>query len=387
VAQLGCITILTAAPASPGTTEEAPVALPPFRHRWLAPAVAAAVTLVAGLLGVAAGPAAVAATPLISPARCAANKAAGTITFVTGFEFEATVGTIDPTAAAADGLFKDLCLSVSIKPGTGNPSPTAQTVAAGKATIAELGSASDVITTNANGIDTVGIAMYGNVNAIELITMAKTTNLKQLQGETLGYKGAMPPEITAMLVKAGVNLKKVKQVGVGYDPTILPRGQVQALTGYKSNEVPTLEADHYKIRTWDPDNYGVKGTFNALVANPAFAAAHPTAVEDFLRASFEAYRSCEANSAPCLSALAKQSQSGFDTASNKARWVVESGLVDHSLLPGKGLGAETVAQYTPELKLLLADKLIPHTVNLAKVVAPQYVNAIEKGGKLVWPAP
>jgi ABC-type nitrate/sulfonate/bicarbonate transport system substrate-binding protein len=355
--------------------------------RRLAVLFGAAAILLGSLVGLSGGPSASAATPLISPARCAENKAAGTITFVTGFEFEATVGTIDPVAAAADGLYKDLCLSVSIKPGTGNPSPTAQTVAAGKATIAELGGASDVITTNANGIDTDAIAMYGNVNAIELITMSSITNLKQLEGKTLGYKGSMPPEITAMLVKAGVDVKKIKEVGVGYDPTILPRGQVQALTGYKSNEVPTLEADHYKIRTWDPDSYGIKGTFNSLVANPAFAAAHPTAVEDFLRATFEAYKSCETNSTLCLSALAKQSQTGFDTASNKARWVVESGLVDHSLLPGKGLGAETVAQYTPELNLLLADKLIPHTVNLSKVVTPQYVNAIERGGKLIWPAP
>ena len=46
----------------------------------------------------------------------------------------------------------------------------------------------------------------------------------------------MPPIITAMLEKAGVNLHSVKEVSVGYDPTILPRGQVQALTAYKSNE-------------------------------------------------------------------------------------------------------------------------------------------------------
>lgn len=344
------------------------------------------VGLLGGLLSTAlASPAS--ASPLISPARCAANRAAGRITFITGFEYEATVGTIDPVAAQAQGYFKDLCLDVSIKPGTGNPSPSAQAVAAGRATIAELGGASDVITTNANGIDTKAIAMYGNVNAIVLITMRNITNLRQLEGKTLGYKGAMPPQITAMLEKAGVNLRKVREVGVGYDPTILPRGQVQALTGYKSNEVATLEADHYKIRTWDPGSFGIKGTFNSFVANPKFAAAHPTAVEDFLRASFKAYAFCERSASVCMSDLAKVSQAGFDTASNLARWRVESQLVNRHLLPGKGLGAESVAQYTPELNLLRADKLIPENVNLSKVVAPQYVSAIERGTKLIWPAP
>ncbi|MBO0748203.1 MAG: ABC transporter substrate-binding protein [Acidimicrobiaceae bacterium] len=327
------------------------------------------------------------ASPMISKARCAANRAAGRITFITGFELEATVGTIDPVAAEAQGYFKDLCLNVSIKPGTGNPSPAAQAVAAGTATIAELGGASDVITTNANGIATKAIAMYGNVNAIELITMRTITNLRQLQGKTLGYKGSMPPQISAMLVKAGVNLRKVRQVGVGYDPTILPRGQVQALTGYKSNEVPTLEADHARIRTWDPDQFGIKGTFNALVANPKFVLAHPTAVEDFLRASFKAYSFCEHSPSVCLADLAKGSQAGFDKAANLARWRVESRLVDRHQLAGKGLGAESVAQYTPELKLLRADKLIPENVNLSKVVIPRFVSAIERGSKLIWPAP
>jgi hypothetical protein len=66
---------------------------------------------------------------------------------------------------------------------------------------------------------------------------------------------------------------------------------------------------------------------------------------------------------------------------------VESKLVTSTFLPGRGIGAESVAQYTPEYKLLLGDKLIPKSINLSKVVTPQYVAAIEHNGKLIWPAP
>jgi putative hydroxymethylpyrimidine transport system substrate-binding protein len=176
-------------------------------------------------------------------------------------------------------------------------------------------------------------------------------------------------------------------VGVGYDPTILPRGQVQALTGYKSNEVPTLEADGYKIRSWAPDSYGIKGTFNALVANPTFAHRHPSAVEDFLRASFEAYSSCQSHAARCLADEAKAEGVGYDRAANGREWQIESSLVDHSLLRGRGLGAETVAQFTPELQLLLAYRVIPHSLDLSQIVTPGFVDAIERHGKLIWPAP
>lgn len=324
---------------------------------------------------------------LISASRCAANRAAGTITYLSGFQWSATVGTLDVAAAAAQGWFRDLCLTVDLKPGTGDPSVATQTVSSGRTTVAEIGGASDAITAAAAGVPVDAIATYGNVPAITLITMSSITDLHQLEGRTLGYKGQMPPEITAMLQHAGVDTTKVHEVGVGYDPTILPRGQVQALTGYKSSEVPTLRALGAKITEWDPDHYGISGTFNTLIANRSFAASHPTAVEDFLRATFHAYGWCHTNTDACLAAEAKLSQTGYNTASEKVRWQIESGLVDAHLLPGRGVGAETVAQFTPELDLLVSDRLVSSTPALASLVSPQYTAAVESGASVAWPAP
>ncbi|MCU4184045.1 ABC transporter substrate-binding protein [Acidiferrimicrobium sp. IK] len=329
----------------------------------------------------------VSAPKLIGHARCSQNQAAGTLNYLSGFEWSATVGTVDVAAAAANGWYKDLCLSVELHPGNGNPSTAAQTVASGQTAVAEVGGASDVLSAVAAGIPVEAIATYGNVPAITLITMASVTDLHQLEGKTLGYKNVMPPELTAMLQKLGVDVKKIKEVGVGYDPTVLPRGQVQALTGYKSSEVPTLRRDGYNVREWDPDAYGISGTFNSLIAAPSFAKAHPTAIEDFLRATFHAYQWCHTNVASCLANEAKLSQSGFDATAERNRWNVESGLVDGHLLAGRGVGAETTAQFQPELDLLLADKLIPKAPDLETVVAGQYVAAVESGSTVVWPAP
>ena len=367
--------------------------MPSSSRTRLTCAVAAA-ALLAGACGSAspgaAPPATAAATPAggyISTARCAQNRAAGTLTYLSGFEWSGTVGTIDVAAAAANGWFKDLCLSVSLRPGTGDPNTAAQTVASGQTAVAELGGASDVLTAAAGGLNIEAIATYGNVPAITLITMATTTDLRQLEGRTLGYKGAMPPEITAMLQRLGVDVKKVKEVGVGYDPTILPRGQVQALTGYKSSEVPTLRKDGFKIKGWDPDAFGIRGTFNSLITSRAFAAAHPSAVEDFLRATLHAYGWCHANIGSCLGDEQRLSSSGFDPTAERTRWGIESGLVDRHLLPGQGVGAESAAQFEPELRLLRADGLIPTSPDLSAVVAAQYVAAVERRGKVVWPAP
>jgi ABC-type nitrate/sulfonate/bicarbonate transport system substrate-binding protein len=321
-----------------------------------------------------------------SAGRCSADRAAGTITYLTGFGYQADAGILDVVAAQADGYFSAECLKVVIKPGTGDPGTASQLVAAGRVQIAELGGPSDVMTVVASGQKVRAIATYGNVPSITLLTSPKITNLRQLDGRTLGYKGAMPPQITAMLDKAGVEVKTIREVGVGYDPTILPRGQVQALTAYKSNEPVELRDDGDAFREWDPDRFGIKGSFNTLVANPAFAAAHPDAVEDFLRATFHAFNGCVADPAPCISASARL-QSGYDRKQNLQEWKLQSSEVTGSLLAGKGLGAQSVAQWAPEADLLTADHLLPRRPDIAAIIDPSYVAAIETGRTVVWPAP
>lgn len=359
---------------------------PPARRRARWAAATLGVSLVPGLVVGLIGTGAAAARPLVSSSRCAANRAAGTITYLTGFGWQASVGILDPIAAVARGYYSDMCLRVQLKPGNGDPTSSSQLVAAGRATITELGSPSDAITAAAGGIPVDAVATYGNTTASTLLTMPSITNLRQLDGKTIGYKGAMPPIITAMLEKAGVDIRSLKEVSVGYDPTILPRGQVQALTAYKSNEPIELKDDGYKVREWDPGRFGLNGAFNLFDVNRAWANAHPKAMEDFLRATFEAYNYCDSHTSSCVKDAAHY-QTGYLVHQNIQRWHIESGEVNSTLLAGHGVGYEDRAQWEPEYRLLLADHLIPHPVNLAKIINPTYVDAIYHGRSLIWPGP
>jgi putative hydroxymethylpyrimidine transport system substrate-binding protein len=364
-----------------------PVRPRPKRLRAFSIAPIAASLLAGALAG---SPSAVAATApgkvLVASSRCAANRAAGTITYLTGFGWQASVGILDPITAQAQGYYSAMCLRVQLRPGNGNPTSSSQLVAAGRATVTELGSPSDAITAAAAGIPIDAVATYGNTTASTLLTMPSITNLRQLDGKTIGYKGAMPPIITAMLEKAGVNTRSLKEVEVGYDPTILPRGQVQGLTAYKSNEPIELKDDGYKIHEWDPGVFGLNGAFNVFDANRAWATAHPGAMEDFLRATFEAYDYCLAHASTCVKEAAHY-QTGYLVQQNIQRWHVESGEVNSTLLAGHGVGYEDRAQWEPEYKLLLADHLIRHPVALPQIINPTYINAIYNGHSLIWPGP
>lgn len=325
-------------------------------------------------------------TDSISAERCAENKAAGPITFLTSFAFAASPGLLDVVTAEDMGVFDDLCLDVTLQAGSTN----AQLVSAGTAQFAGLGSPSDVLTAIDNGADISAVATYGNTVAITLMTNKDVKSLKDLEGKTAGYKGAIPPQIQAMLASEDVDSSKINWVSVGYDPTILPNGQVQALTGYKSNEPLALKSGGFDITQWDPAKYGVKSAFNTQIVNNTFAKEHPTAVEDFLRGSLYSYNwinESDDNLDTALGYAAKRSDAGYDLDASKARWKTEVGLVEDSQPADLPIGGETADQWTPEADMLVKYDLVKGEPDVKSAIDDSFITAIYDGTDLIWPAP
>ena len=323
----------------------------------------------------------------ISAARCAQNKAAGTIEYLTGYQFQASASILGVVAADALGYFRDLCLQVDIKPGTGDIGVNTRLVAAGTVALSDVGSESDLMVARSHGVDVVGVATFGHVPIDTLMTMPTITDLTQLEGKTLGQKGVLPPSIDAMLVKAKVDVAKIKQVKVGFDPSVLPRGQVQALTGYKSNEPLTLRAQAVSVSEWNPEKYGIAGSFGTVIGNPAFMSKHPTAVQDFLRAELQAFTYCQSNATQCVGFAAKRSPVGFDEKHNLQVWQTENGLVRNSLPAATPIGAIDTALTAKEASVLVETGQLPALPQLTGAVDRAPLAAIYRGTQLIWPAP
>lgn len=324
---------------------------------------------------------------VISEERCTLNQKAGEIIFLTSFAYAATAGILDVLAAEKNGYFASHCLDVKIQPGQDN----IQLVSAGRAQIAGMGSPSVVMAGIANGAEIEGIATYGNVPAIEIITMTDgpIQDLKDLEGHTFGYKGASFPQLMAMMIAAGVDTSKVNMVSVGYDPSILPNGQVDALMAYKSNEPNTLRTQGYAVTEWDPADYGVKGSFNTQLVNTAFAEAHPTAVADFLRASFAGFNwisESETNLDEVLGYAADLSTAGYDLALAKMRWQTEVKLILESQPEGTPLGWQGESQWQDEADMMVRFDLIDSPPDVTGAMTTEFIDAIYDGETLVWPA-
>lgn len=323
----------------------------------------------------------------VSAERCADNEAAGRVTYMTGYYFQASASILEVIAADGLGYFDDLCLDVELRPGSGDVSQNAKLLASGQIQFSGL-SQQDTITANLNGSTVTGVSSYSNAGLDILMTRPDITDLAQLEGKVLGHKGWVPMGVSAMLGEAGLSLDDVEQVKVGYDPTILPRGQVDALAGFVSNEPNQLRSAGQEVTVWEPSSYGVPGSIGALAVNPAFAEEHPTAVEDFLRAVFRAYQHCAEEASECLELQKELAGAESDPAHEQAVWETEVGVVADNPLPG-GFGTvdtDNVAKLAELISTYGGQQVDPGAA--VGWFDGSFADAVvDDRGEVVWPAP
>ncbi|MFD3589147.1 ABC transporter substrate-binding protein [Streptomyces sp. NPDC058683] len=330
----------------------------------------------------------------ISAERCAENKAAGRITYLSGYQYQSSASILEYIAASKLGYFKDLCLNVTLKPGTGDTSQNTKLLASGQATVSPVAE-QDVVQARANGIDITGVSSYSDAGLDILMTDKDITKLTQLDGKVVGHKGYVPAAVRAMLVKAGVKWDSLQLVKEGYDPSVLPRkqGGLEALTGFVSNEPNQLKAAGHDVTVWKPVDYGVPSSLGAMAVNPAFAKAHPHAVEDILRAALHAYDYCAASAAhitECVGYAADLSGPTYDKKLNATIWKTETQVVKDNPTPGQPLGGLDPKNVTALVAMLHQFAIVPADVTADKAATwfdTSYVKNIYADDKLVWPAP
>lgn len=322
---------------------------------------------------------------VISAEECARNQNVGTITYVSGYGYSASAGQLDVFLAKEFGFFDALCLDVEINAGGANGQLL---VASGQAQFTALGSASDVMLAAANSRNLKAVATYGNNSPFSIFANEKIKSLKDLEGGTLGYFINITPIAKAMLEAVDVDLSKVSLIKMtNYDPTVVPRGQIDAIVGYASNQPEKLRSIGMPFNEFRPEEYDLQGTYNVMEVNAEFLAEHREVAADFMRASLRALEYCLANEQDCvkqISALAAENNQGsaFPEDQQARTWAVESSWVRNST---KAPGVHTPADWENEHAMVekygeLAELPAIDEMMDADLVASLYVD-----GKLQWP--
>jgi ABC-type nitrate/sulfonate/bicarbonate transport system substrate-binding protein len=289
-------------------------------------------------------------------ARCAANREAGKITYLTGFDFAAASSIIDVITASSAGYYEELCLDVEIL--SGFSSANYPLVAAGKAQFASGGSFSELVAfSTANEVPLVAATVEGRSAIDTLIVKSGTaTELSDLAGSTIGVKGKLPPSVDVMLRGAGlVDSEDFDTVLLdGFDPLAHIALPIDGMPGWKSNEVGALDRAGIGVQLFDPLDFGVPGSFGLIFTTPEFVEQHPTAAQDFVRATLRGL--ADAVGDPIAAAetaveliTANGNQQFLSPEGERFRWETEAALVLEGTPEGTGLGVPDAVALQSEL--------------------------------------
>jgi len=329
---------------------------------------------------------------LTGDAACQANKDAGTITYVSGFDYAASPAIIDISVAEAKGYFDELCLDVDVQP---NFAPAnAALVIAGKAQFGSGDSFAELVKTNVTGDgDLVAIAHYGKT-AVQALLVPEDGTVKaltDLPGKTMGIKGDLPYSLQGMLAVNGIERSSINEILLdGFDPVAHLALGIDALPVYKSNEPITLEREGITFRLFDPLDYDVPASFGILFTSRSFYDEHPQAVRDFLRASYKGYADAVADPDEAVGIVIEKINAAGNpnflfTETEKPRFTVESGLVAQSTPAGEGPGLVDLERLGEEIDLLTELKVFDSKPDWEEMVDADLGRELYDGTTVIWP--
>ena len=289
--------------------------------------------------------------------RCAANEEAGTITYLTGFDFAATASIVDIIVADANGYYDDVCLDVEITPSFSTSNYPL--VAENDAQFASGGSFSEVVAfADANDADFVVTAVEGPTAIDSLILKpGVAAELGDLAGSTIGVKGKLPPSVAAMLATAGLVENEDYETVLldGFDPTAhISIRSIDGFPGYKSNEPGALERAGIDFALFDPLDYDIPGSFGIIYGNRQFIEEHPSAAEDFMRATMlglaDAIADPEAAANTAVELINSGGNPNFLSPEGEVfRWSTDAALISELTPAGTGFGVADVEALQNEL--------------------------------------
>jgi ABC-type nitrate/sulfonate/bicarbonate transport system substrate-binding protein len=330
----------------------------------------------------------------VDPERCATNRDAGTITYLTGFDYAAAASMVDVFVAEQAGYYDALCLDVDVVASFSTANYPL--IAAGDAQFASGGSFSEVVDfAAANDADLVAVVVEGRFPIDALIVKpGEAQTLEDLAGTTIGVKGAITRSVEAML--AGVGLVEGEDYDTvlidGFDPIAhIALDGIVGFPGYKSNEPGTLERAGIDFDLFDPIDHDVPGSFGVIYTSRDFLAEYPTAAQDFVRATMRGL-------ADALDDPEAAAQAAFDLAEaggnpnflslegETFRWDTEAALLRESHGEAEGAGVPDVELLQAELDAYDAVGLFPEPPPAAeRMVDVETIAGVYDDGEVIWP--
>ena len=332
--------------------------------------------------------------PDAAAVRCQANRDAGKMTFVTGFDFAAAAGIIDAIVADAQGYFEELCIDFEIQPGFA-PSNGALVIE-GQAQFGASGSFAELVANNVAGEGDLVALLHWGRTAIEAIVLPEGSGIEDfagLCGSLIGIKGDLPYSLQASVALSGIDRTCFEEILLdGFDPVAHLDLGIDALPVYKSNEPNTLTNSGVPFTMLDPLDFDVPSSFGVTFTTQSMIEDNPGLVADMVRALVRAQEFAAANPDIAVeNAFELIDAAGnplyFAMAAERYRWGVESALIADLAPAGVGVGIPDLDLFGAEIDALVQAGVFESTPDWQSMVNADIAAGVYDGATLIWPGP
>jgi ABC-type nitrate/sulfonate/bicarbonate transport system substrate-binding protein len=300
------------------------------------------------------------------------------MTFMAGYKPQANLPFVGVYVAQEKGYFAAENIEVVIEhsPGQGQH---LQMVATGKVQVTTQDAAVLLKRRADPGLPLVSIALIGQRGQQAFAALA-SSGLKtpvDWQGHTVGYKGTPPPDLFALLGKAGADVTKMELVNVGFDPRLLAEGMVSVYPVFKSNEPFMLNSWGYELVLWDAADYGVPTLGLAYVTSDETLQSQPEVLERFLRAALQGIRYAAQHPDEAVDIVLQYT--GPETSRDHMLFMLQAELLEmeSEYTLGYGVGWQTEAQWQALADMLVEFDAMP-PVDVTTVFTTQILDAIRE---------
>jgi ABC-type nitrate/sulfonate/bicarbonate transport system substrate-binding protein len=300
------------------------------------------------------------------------------MTFMAGYKPQANLPFVGVYVAQEKGYFAAEALEVVIEhsPGQGQH---LQMVATGKVQVTTQDAAVLLKRRADPGLPLVSIALVGQRGQQAFAALA-SSGLKtpvDWQGHTVGYKGTPPPDLFALLGKAGADVDKIELVNVGFDPRLLAEGMVAVYPVFKSNEPFMLNSWGYELVLWDAADYGVPTLGLAYVTSDETLQSQPEVLERFLRAALQGIAYAAQHPDEAVDIVLQYT--GPETSRDHMLFMLQAELLEmeSEYTQGYGAGWQTEAQWQALADMLVEFDAMP-PVDVTTVFTTQILDAIRE---------
>ena len=293
------------------------------------------------------------------------------LTFMAGYKPQANLPFVGVYVAQERGLFQKEGLTVDIQ-HSGGGADNLQLLVAGKVHVTTVDAAVLLQRRADPGLPLVSIALIGQTGQQAYIAMQASgmRTPADWAGRKVGYKGAPPPDLFAILDAAGLDPLQLELVSVGFDPHVLTTGLVDVYPVFKSNEPDILAREGHVLTLWQAADFGVPSLGLTYASTADQIAAKPMEIAAFTRAALAGIEYASTHVDEAVEVVMKYAPEA-DRA--HMRYMLETELAAGRPADGAGFGSQNAEQWAALHAMLLKYKALATAVDIGQVFTTQFL--------------